>query len=84
VARVCSEYIQYRDRGVASRSISADHRAAAKAHLNDLCKYCGALLKAIVVRAPAKAPATNPGRKEQKEATVGDRANASRLQVVAT
>jgi integrase len=43
VARVCSEYIQYCDRGVASRTISADHRAAATSHLNDLCKFCGAL-----------------------------------------
>jgi integrase len=43
VARVCSEYIQYCDRGVANRTISADHRAAATSHLNDLCKFCGAL-----------------------------------------
>ena len=43
VARVCSEYIQYCDRGVANRTISADHRAASTAHLNNLCKYCGAL-----------------------------------------
>jgi integrase len=43
VARVCSEYLQYCERGVAGRSISADHRAAARAHLNDLCKFCGAL-----------------------------------------
>src|SRR5205085_425916 len=43
VARVCSEYIQYCERGVANRTISPDHRAAAAAHLNDLCRFCGAL-----------------------------------------
>lgn len=43
VARVCSEYIRYCDRGVTNRTISADHRAASTAHLNDLCKFCGAL-----------------------------------------
>lgn len=43
MAKVCSEYIQYCDRGVASRTISADHRAAATARLNDLCTFCGAL-----------------------------------------
>ncbi len=43
VARVCSEYVQYCDRGVAGGTISADHRAASTTYLNDLCKYCGAL-----------------------------------------
>jgi hypothetical protein len=43
VARVCSEYLQYCDRGVARHTVSADHRAAAAARLNDLCAYCGAL-----------------------------------------
>ncbi|MCE9567167.1 MAG: tyrosine-type recombinase/integrase [Planctomycetes bacterium] len=43
VARVCSEYIQYCDRGVTNKNISAGHRATAVAHLNDLCKFCGAL-----------------------------------------
>jgi integrase len=51
VARVCSEYIQYCDRGVAGRTISADHRAAATAHLNDLCKFCGALPVALLKKA---------------------------------
>jgi len=43
VAKVCSEYLQYCDRGVASRSISAEHRRGVTWALNDLCKYCGAL-----------------------------------------
>lgn len=43
VARVCSEYLQYCERGVASGSISADHRASSNRYLNDLCGYCGAL-----------------------------------------
>jgi integrase len=43
VARVCSAYIQYCERGVANGSVSADHRDAATAKLNDLCQYCGAL-----------------------------------------
>jgi integrase len=43
VARVCSEYLQYCDRGVTNHTISADHRAASTAHLNDLCKFCGSL-----------------------------------------
>jgi integrase len=43
VARVCSEYIQYCERGVGSGTLSADHRATTVSYLNDLCKYCGAL-----------------------------------------
>ena len=43
VARVCSEYLQYCDRGVTAGNISADHRNAARHYLNDLCKYCGGL-----------------------------------------
>lgn len=43
VARVCSEYLQYCERGVANGSLSQGHRDNAKAWLNDLCKYCGAL-----------------------------------------
>ena len=43
VAKVCSEYLQYCERGVASRSISESHRYNAACWLNDLCSYCGAL-----------------------------------------
>ncbi|HEV7223697.1 MAG TPA: site-specific integrase [Pirellulales bacterium] len=43
VARVCSEYIQYCDRGLAAGSISQGHCRSAAAFLNDLCRYCGAL-----------------------------------------
>ena len=43
VARVCSEYIQYCDRGVAGGTISANHRASTVNYLNDLCRFCGAL-----------------------------------------
>jgi integrase len=42
VARVCSEYIQYCERGVANGTISKGHRDSAVSWLNDLCKYCGA------------------------------------------
>lgn len=43
VARVCSEYIQHCDRGVANGSISLNYRANTSAYLNDLCQFCGAL-----------------------------------------
>ena len=43
VARVCSEYIQYCERGVANGTISKGHRDNTVSFLNDLCKYCGAL-----------------------------------------
>jgi len=43
VAKVCSEYIQYCERGVAAGSISKGHRATTISFLNDLCRYCGAL-----------------------------------------
>jgi integrase len=43
VAKVCSEYLQYCERGVASSTISKGHRDNATAWLNDLCGYCGAL-----------------------------------------
>lgn len=43
VARVCSEYLQYCERGVANHTISNGHRYNAVAWLNDLCGYCGAL-----------------------------------------
>lgn len=43
VARVCSEYLQYCERGLASGRISKGHRDNAVAFLNDLCQYCGAL-----------------------------------------
>jgi integrase len=43
VAKVCSEYIQYCERGAANGSISRDHKRTAAALLNDLCAFCGAL-----------------------------------------
>jgi integrase len=43
VARVCSEYLQYCERGLANGTISKGHRQGAASFLNDLCKYCGAL-----------------------------------------
>jgi integrase len=43
VARVCSEYIQYCERGVVKGTISKGHRDNAVSWLNDLCEYCGAL-----------------------------------------
>jgi len=43
VAKVCSEYLQYCQRGVASRTLSESHRRNAASWLNDLCSYCGAL-----------------------------------------
>jgi integrase len=42
VARVCSEYIQYCERGVANATISESHRYNTVRWLNDLCRYCGA------------------------------------------
>ncbi|MFH1919009.1 MAG: hypothetical protein ABIP48_03860, partial [Planctomycetota bacterium] len=41
VVRVCSEYIQYCERGVASGTISEGHRNNAANWLNDLCSFCG-------------------------------------------
>ena len=41
VARVCSEYIQYCERGVARGTISQGHRNNTVSWLNDLCRYCG-------------------------------------------
>jgi len=43
VARVCSGYIQYCERGVANNSISPGHRNSTVTWLNDFCGYCGAL-----------------------------------------
>jgi len=43
VARVCSGYLQYCEKGVASGTISKGHRANAVSWLNDLCSFCGAL-----------------------------------------
>jgi len=43
VARVCSEYLQYCQRGVANGTISKSHHASSVSYLNDLCAYCGAL-----------------------------------------
>lgn len=43
VAKVCSEYLQYCERGVANHTISEGHHVNAASWLNDLCTYCGAL-----------------------------------------
>lgn len=43
MAKVCSEYLQYCERGVANGTISKGHRDNAVAWLNDLCGHCGAL-----------------------------------------
>jgi len=43
VARVCSEYLQYCQRGQARGALSQGHCEAAVARLNDLCAFCGAL-----------------------------------------
>ena len=43
VARVCSEYIQYCQRGVAGGTISEGYRDDVVRYLNGLCDYCGAL-----------------------------------------
>jgi integrase len=43
VARVCSEYLQYCERGLTNGTISRGHRDNTTAWLNDLCGYCGAL-----------------------------------------
>jgi len=43
VAKVCSEYLQYCERGVANGTVSQGHHRNAAAWLNDLCAYCGAL-----------------------------------------
>lgn len=43
VAKVCSEYLQYCERGVANGTLSKGHRDTSNWLLNDLCKFCGAL-----------------------------------------
>jgi integrase len=43
VAKVCSDYLQYCERGVANGSLSKPHRDSARWMLNDLCRFCGAL-----------------------------------------
>jgi integrase len=43
VARVCSEYLAYRERRVQSGSLGAEHQQSCVRYLNELCKYCGAL-----------------------------------------
>ena len=71
VAKVCSDYIQYCERGVVNGSVSAGHRDGTVRVLNDLCKYCGALPVAelkkghvkswIASHATWKSPATHRG-----------------------
>ncbi|MEX0866771.1 MAG: tyrosine-type recombinase/integrase, partial [Pirellulales bacterium] len=43
VARVCSDYIQYCDRGLNNGSISKSHYDNTVRWLNDLCSHCGAM-----------------------------------------
>ena len=43
IARVCSEYIKYCERGVATGTVSDGHREGVARYLNKLCEYCGAL-----------------------------------------
>ncbi|WP_425619172.1 tyrosine-type recombinase/integrase [Anatilimnocola sp. NA78] len=43
VARVCSDYIQYCERGVPKGTTTAGHLRSTKSWLNDLCAHCGAL-----------------------------------------
>ncbi len=54
VARVCSDYIQYCERGLAGGTISKGHRDNTVAWLNDLCKYCGALRVAQIKKGHIK------------------------------
>jgi integrase len=54
VAKVCSEYLQYCERGVANNTISKGHRDNAAAWLNDLCGYCGALAVAELKKGHVK------------------------------
>ena len=51
VAQVCSEYLQYCERGVAGGTISKGHRDNARAWLNDLCRFCGKRLVARLKKA---------------------------------
>ena len=41
VVRVCSEYIQYCERGAVNGTISENHRYNTVQWLNDLCSFCG-------------------------------------------
>jgi integrase len=43
VAQVCSEYLQYCERGLASGAVSRSHQGSASWFLNDFCRYCGAI-----------------------------------------
>ena len=52
VIRVCSEYIQYCERGLTTGSLSRSHYNGAVAFLNDFAGFCGSL----------------PGRRAQKRA----------------
>lgn len=54
VARVCSEYLQYCERGLAKGALSKSHRDGAVSFLNDLCKYCGALPVAELKKSQVK------------------------------
>jgi len=54
VAKVCSEYIQYCERGAANKTLSHGHKDGAVWVLNDLCKYCGALPVAQIKKGHVK------------------------------
>ena len=51
VARVCSEYIQYCQRGLENGTISKSHQRTTVALLNDFCRYCGRRLVAKLKKA---------------------------------
>ena len=51
VARVCSVYLQYCERGLSAGTLSRAHRDAARSYLNDFCAYCGALAVAELTKA---------------------------------
>ena len=43
VAKVCSDYLQYCERGLAQGTLSKGHRDNSVSFLNDLWRFCGAL-----------------------------------------
>jgi integrase len=74
VARVCSEYIQYCERGLAAGTISRGHRDGTTAFLNDLCGFCGALPVAELKKGHVQ---------EWIESHIGWRSSATRRSVIA-
>jgi hypothetical protein len=56
VAKVCSEYQQYCQGGLANGGVSKAHLENSTWILNDLCKFCGALPYISAITAPAGTP----------------------------